>query len=111
MPASAFSALYSRQGEARLASELVHDDRWRQVGELPLPFHMAVAPSSRRRGMGGAPSPSTGLVSRRAPADPASLRALVRSAEILRAAGDVKGAREAYARPAPTPRAATPGRR
>ena len=90
-------ALFSRQGEARLASELVHDDRWRQVGELPLRFHMAVAALLEKQGDGRSALAQYGLVWRRAPADPASLRALVRSAEILRAAGDVRGAREAYA--------------
>ena len=88
--------LYQRHGEAALAAALAQDRRWNEVGELPLRFHLALAAFFEKQGDGRSALAQYGLVARRAPADPAALRALVRSAEILRAGGDAKGARAAY---------------
>jgi membrane associated rhomboid family serine protease len=91
-------ALHSRHGETGLASEIAHDARWREMEELPARFRLALAAWFERNGDGRSALEQYQAVASLAPQDPAALRALVRSAEILRASGDLKRAREAYSR-------------
>lgn len=90
-------ALHSRQGEAGLASEIARDARWREIDELPARFRMALAAWFEKDGDGRLALEQYGAVVRDFPKDPAALRALVRTAEILRKGGDAPGARAAYA--------------
>jgi hypothetical protein len=89
-------ALHSRHAEAELAAGIARDQRWREM-DLPLRFRMALAAWFEKDGDGRTALKHYDAVARRAPQDPASLRALVRAAEIRRSGGDAKGAREAYA--------------
>jgi hypothetical protein len=90
-------ALHSRQAEAALASDVARDARRRDLGALPARFRMALAAWFERDGDGRSALEEYGAAVRDFPEDPAALRALVRTAEILRRAGDAKGARAAYA--------------
>ena len=89
-------ALYARARETELAAEVVHDPRLRDAGALPARFHLAVGAFLEKAGDGRSALEHYATVVDRAPADPSSLRALVRRAEILKQGGDRKGAREAY---------------
>ena len=89
-------SLHSRHGEAGLASEIAHDRRWSEAGEVPLRFRMALAAWFEKDGDPRSALEQYGIVARLCPQDPATLRALVRSAEILTRGGDPRGARDAY---------------
>jgi membrane associated rhomboid family serine protease len=100
--------LLQRQKEAGLASELAYDRRWREMEGMPARFLMAVAAHLERAGDARSALDDYRTVAERDPADPAALRALVRSAEILTQGGDLKGAREAFARAAAHPACVDP---
>lgn len=91
-------ALAQRLDEPDLAQEIVHDPRWRTMGGVAPRFRLAVAAFLEKHGDARAALDEYGALVTDAPTDPASLRALLRRAEILKRGGDVKGAREAYTR-------------
>jgi membrane associated rhomboid family serine protease len=91
-------AIYSRKGEAELAAEIARDPRWREMDDLPPRFRMALAAWLEKDGDARSALGHYEAIARLFPQDPATLRALVRTAEILRKGGDARGARDAYTR-------------
>jgi membrane associated rhomboid family serine protease len=91
-------SLHSRHGEGALAAELAHDKRWSELGQVPVRFRLALASWFERSGDARSALGQYAAVAEEAPQDPAALRALVRSGEILARGGDATRARELYAR-------------
>jgi membrane associated rhomboid family serine protease len=99
--------LHLRQGDRDLAFQLFADARERFPGAPPARLLMSTAGLFEKEGDNRSALELYEEVAQRAPQDPAAFRALFRRGELLRAAGDKKGARAAYeqarAHPACTP--------
>jgi tetratricopeptide (TPR) repeat protein len=90
--------LYERMGEADLAQELVWDALRQAGATLPARFLLAAGRHLERREQWPEALEVYRDLVRRSPEDPASFRALFRSGEILRKAGQAQEARRALER-------------
>jgi membrane associated rhomboid family serine protease len=88
--------MHVRKGEKDLAWRFISDACERVAGALPIRFLMSAAAFLEKEGDGRTALDIYQQVVARAPVDPAAFRASFRCGEILRQAGDPRGARTAY---------------
>lgn len=90
--------LYAKAGEERLALDLVLESKREFAGRLPMRYAMAVGAFLEAQGDARTALEVYDDIVRRGGTEPLAFRALLRSAEILRSAGDGRKARAAYER-------------
>jgi len=90
---SRYLELCARAGEPELAREIVHDDRWRDLPQVPARLWLAFGSLLEREGDGRRALDCFEQAEVSEPGDPASLRAMLRRAELLRRNGKRDDAR------------------
>jgi membrane associated rhomboid family serine protease len=96
--ATRYLDLCARQKELALAREIVYDARWRDLARIPARLWLAFGGLCEREGDGRSALEYYEQAEASEPADPATLRALVRRAELLRRNGQKNDARAALLR-------------
>jgi membrane associated rhomboid family serine protease len=87
-----------RQREGTLAHEIVYDRRWRELARIPARLWLAFGGLCEREGDGRSALDCYEQAEASEPGDPATLRALLRRAELLRRNGMTSEARAVLAR-------------
>lgn len=90
--------LYVHQGERDLARNLIEEASGNAFEELPAKFHLRAGSFLEKEGRARAAVRFYKRLAERYPDDPAVLRSLLRTADILADAGDATGARDALRR-------------